>query len=486
MDLAVVYVPIVDLPANVAPMSLRDASAELPIHAIGHPPGGEWTSWTGMVQNEFAVGGNGQFFSTGTDPSFTKGFSGAPILDSQGSFIGMHLASTNSFAKNLKSESIVGALRAWHVPTNNLVDPLHPNGEDVSALFRAIQIRDGQAVTRLVGSRVDVNALDDAGNTPLIEAIHNADDNSVKTLLTDPDIDVNKPSKTGRLPVVEAVQRNLPEIVHAFLARRDCQLSPLLANSPPQLLIPLLDDIAKSPSFHPIEAADLLHEVCTGASGVAGQQYFGWLVSQASPFTKFPDSLNCEYRMSTVPVLSALLHKFNFSDGAKKNVLEENASIDDPAKLQILLSSYTGTSPSFLSELAFHTIENGAYDNLRLIVKRGIEPRAGYGGGSTTLLLRLMQKGKTEPPPDIVHLLIAQGVDVNAADDDGETPLLSAVNRCFTSDVREILNARGLDKNDRTPSGPTRGWTALDYADTCHNSEMVNVLKHAGVKRGSN
>jgi ankyrin repeat protein len=103
------------------------------------------------------------------------------------------------------------------------------------------------------------------------------------------------------------------------------------------------------------------------------------------------------------------------------------------------------------------------------------------------LLLWLITKDKKpEPPSDIVHLIIAQGVDVNAADDEGETALLWAAEYCFTSDVTEILKANGLDKNRRILSGPTRGWTALDFADTCHDSNMVSVLTHAGVKRGGN
>jgi hypothetical protein len=73
------------------------------------------------------------------------------------------------------------------------------------------------------------------------------------------------------------------------------------------------------------------------------------------------------------------------------------------------------------------------------------------------LLLWLITKDKKpEPPSDIVHLIIAQGVDVNAADDEGETALLWAAEYCFTSDVTEILKANGLDKNRRILSGPTR------------------------------
>jgi hypothetical protein len=119
-DLAVVYVPLSSLPVEAVPMTLKDATAELPIHIIGHPPAGDWTSWKGAVQNEIAASGNSQLFSTGTDQSLTKGFSGAPVFDAQGHLVGMHLKSSNSFSMNLKIGVILGNLKAWQVPTNNL------------------------------------------------------------------------------------------------------------------------------------------------------------------------------------------------------------------------------------------------------------------------------------------------------------------------------------------------------------------------------
>jgi hypothetical protein len=132
-DLAVVYIPVTDLPSGTAPMGRKDPTAELPIHIIGHPSAGDWTSWTGRVQNEISVGGQSQFFSTGADQSLTKGFSGGPVFDSHGNFIGMHISSAVSFAKNVKSELIVGILKAWQVPITNLDGPSQPTSTTQNA-----------------------------------------------------------------------------------------------------------------------------------------------------------------------------------------------------------------------------------------------------------------------------------------------------------------------------------------------------------------
>ena len=119
-DLAVIVLPLADLPSDLPKMPWKDPTAELPIHVIGHPPAASWTSWTGMVQNEKDYAGEAEWFTTGSDPSLAGGYSGGPVLDSHGNFIGIHLAGSNSAAKNLKSSVIVGALLAWHVPLTNL------------------------------------------------------------------------------------------------------------------------------------------------------------------------------------------------------------------------------------------------------------------------------------------------------------------------------------------------------------------------------
>jgi hypothetical protein len=120
IDLAVVYVPAVDLPSRTITIPANDPSALLSIHIIGHPPSGDWSVWKGAIQSETGVKNDERVFSTETNESLTKGFSGGPVLDSRGNFIGMHRGSESKIALNLKSGSILAKLRLWHVPTDNL------------------------------------------------------------------------------------------------------------------------------------------------------------------------------------------------------------------------------------------------------------------------------------------------------------------------------------------------------------------------------
>jgi hypothetical protein len=142
-DLAVVYVPAVDLPGGIVPMPSAGVSAEIPIHIIGHPPAGDWAVWSGMVQNEDAAAGNSDFFSTTSNPSLAEGYSGGAIFDSHGSFVGMHTEGTITFGKALRATIILEELRSWQVPTTNIVraSPLEVQKLDleIAARIKAAQ-----------------------------------------------------------------------------------------------------------------------------------------------------------------------------------------------------------------------------------------------------------------------------------------------------------------------------------------------------------
>jgi hypothetical protein len=122
-DLAVVYIPVSQLPPDIPPMIVKDAKSGLDVRIVGHPAADQgWALWEGKVQDEIAVKGKNQFFSSSDNLSLAKGFSGGPIFDPFGNLIGMHLASSDnhSFATNLKSAALLDTLKAWHIPITNL------------------------------------------------------------------------------------------------------------------------------------------------------------------------------------------------------------------------------------------------------------------------------------------------------------------------------------------------------------------------------
>ncbi len=73
---------------------------------------------------------------------------------------------------------------------------------------------------------------------------------------------------------------------------------------------------------------------------------------------------------------------------------------------------------------------------------------------------------------EVARLLIAAGADVNQANDDGLTPLMSAVGFDNTALVKLLLSA-GADSKPHDKSGRT----ALDFAKHNRSDEIIQMLR---------
>lgn len=120
LDLAVVYLPLANVPPDLPQVPETEATAGLAITIVGHPAAGDWSIWEGMVENEYAPGGDVHHFTTTTNPSLAKGYSGGPEFDHAGNFLGMQVSYETTYGIAAKSGEIVAQLNAWRIPTNNL------------------------------------------------------------------------------------------------------------------------------------------------------------------------------------------------------------------------------------------------------------------------------------------------------------------------------------------------------------------------------
>ncbi|HEY6251777.1 MAG TPA: trypsin-like peptidase domain-containing protein [Candidatus Angelobacter sp.] len=140
LDLAVVQIAIANLPPGLPKVMKRDVAADTLIHIIGHPSAGEWSAWSGSVQNENTPSGDIHHFITTRDDSLAEGYSGGPVFDSTSGFLGMHTSSTARYGIAAKSMDIVNQLKAWHVPTNNIEEPppSNPRQADIDAINKVL------------------------------------------------------------------------------------------------------------------------------------------------------------------------------------------------------------------------------------------------------------------------------------------------------------------------------------------------------------
>jgi hypothetical protein len=119
-DLAVISIPLSGLPRQLPQLTVMDVKSDTQIHIIGQPAAGDWSVWAGILQNENATSGDIGHFTTSMDQSLAGGFSGGPVFDSPGYFLGMHTETTNSYGVALKATDILRQLAAWNVPHENL------------------------------------------------------------------------------------------------------------------------------------------------------------------------------------------------------------------------------------------------------------------------------------------------------------------------------------------------------------------------------
>ena len=121
LDLGVVRVPMTNMPTNMPRIVWRSPSEGLAIRIIGHPAPAGWSLWRGTIQNEQrASSGDIHHFVTTKDLSLAGGYSGGPVFDPSGNFLGIHTLTGDSYGLALRSDAIVSQLVVWRVPTNNL------------------------------------------------------------------------------------------------------------------------------------------------------------------------------------------------------------------------------------------------------------------------------------------------------------------------------------------------------------------------------
>jgi ankyrin repeat protein len=98
-------------------------------------------------------------------------------------------------------------------------------------------------------------------------------------------------------------------------------------------------------------------------------------------------------------------------------------------------------------------VDNGSFENARLLLRKGADADAHDRSGRTALWYAAISQNT-----GFITLLLEHGADVDARDNEGRTALMHAADLCFTWDVRALLDAGAdptiQDKHGRTALEP--------------------------------
>ena len=142
----------------------------------------------------------------------------------------------------------------------------------------------------------------------------------------------------------------------------------------------------------------------------------------------------------------------------------------------LLLFTCLVGSPSLMADAIHDAAKSGDAAEVERLLTAGADVNK-KDAGLNTALHWAADKGHLE----VVRVLVAKGADVNARDLGDWTPLLRAVVRRHTNTV-QFLIANGADVNVRDSDGVA----ALDDAIRYDQSSMIELLKNAGAKCGTN
>ncbi|MBQ2379866.1 MAG: ankyrin repeat domain-containing protein [Akkermansia sp.] len=334
---------------------------------------------------------------------------------------------------------------------------------------------------------IDVNQADIMGRTALIKAIMSDSTECVKLLLAHPDIDVNKQDgRIGNAAIHIAAGNNKPESLKLLLEKKETDVNLMhglsgakstalcfavmqghtecvkLLLSHPKIDVNLTDDERQGPI---VQATYYNHVECVklllAAPGIDVNRSSGKFTALTlAVYNNTPEIVKLLLQAPGIEVDKPSDH------GLEPLWIAEDKGHKECADLLRAAGAIGG--PATLVDAT----ENGNAEKIRKILSKGKVDINLPGGSSTRRyipLLRACELGNTA----CVQVILEQpGVNVNMADETGETSLMKAVKHNHTDCVAQLLAAPGIDVNATNKYG----YTALISAASRGHTECVRLM----------
>ncbi len=150
---------------------------------------------------------------------------------------------------------------------------------------------------------------------------------------------------------------------------------------------------------------------------------------------------------------------------------------DVSVKVKSKKSGFNGCTPLHLT--AWSSSYKNALETARTLIANGANIHAKSEGGDTPLHMAVAQSMNI---PEVVNLLIEKGANVNAKNNDGMTPLHRSLEEYLNIKVVKLLIEKGADVNAEIKRGKYKGWSVLAYSLLESGESTTRLLIKKGAK----
>ncbi|MCX6906838.1 MAG: ankyrin repeat domain-containing protein [Verrucomicrobia bacterium] len=325
---------------------------------------------------------------------------------------------------------------------------------------------DVERVKGLIAARADVNAQDPKGETPLIAALQNVDEedkNSVEVVRSLLKAGADARSKNAKGETALMLALGVPELVPELL-KKGADVNAVDKRNATALMLSLGNHLQHPP---PKKDRQIVTDLLAAGANVNAKNNAG----------ETPLFLACEN--GDAALVQLLLEKgAKVKDREGDYALEEAAALDKIDVMRLLLRSGANANALARHErektVLMQTSQRRSVERVALLLEHGADINTRQSNtGFTALIWAAWAKNNAA----VVKYLLEKGAKPNAQTTLGNTALMMAAGDGHNENVQALL-VGGADPNIKN----NKGETALMWATRSRHADTVAILQKAGAK----
>ena len=352
--------------------------------------------------------------------------------------------------------------------------------QDNAALFKAVDNKDAKAALAAIEAGSDANAVNDAGASPLFEAMR-AQAADVARVLISKGANVNfvNEQNIGATPLMMAAAYNNAELVNLLIAN-DADVNLADSNGDPA--------INWAAYYGYTNIAELLLQADANTEQVGhgnprqiamrrGHQDFVGLMARLadvplpSPNTALLIDAITAGNMEAVEDALAIGASANATDFTGRPILGLAARTGNAELVKRLVSA--GADVDAVDEIGFTALmeatRDGKVNVVKFLLETGANPN--HRSEASALYLAPMHMAGLSGGADMVQILADAGADIDPKGREDGTPLLWALGEGKMEAVMKLIDL-GADYNHKN----SYGFSAADFARQMNNAELLQKM----------